>query len=336
MKKRDLAIAVGGAVGVAVAVKLLTRSASVRWEDVSDKVVHAEHSHFIHVDGARVHYQEFGDAAKPPMILIHGYTASVYVWKTVAPMLADAGFRVIAVDLLGFGYSEKPSWFDYSIQSQARMVSRFMDRIGIGRATVVGSSYGGAVAATIALDHPERIEKLVLIDPVINDDIKSHPVLRLLSLRGVGEALTPFISDSKWFLRYRMHNTLAKENHHMITEDRIESIRRPLFAADGHHSLLATSRNWSADHIERDANLINQPTLIIWGDSDTVIPIKNGYKLHKEILNSRFVILKDCGHVPQEEKSEIFTELVSEFCRDKKGRIEERESDELRIEPASF
>src|SRR6266436_3467958 len=122
MKKRNLAMALGGAVGAAVAVKFLTRAGSVNWDDVSNEVAHSEHSHFIAVDGARMHYQEFGDATKPAIILIHGYTASVYVWKTVGPMLAEAGFRVIAVDLLGFGYSEKPSWFDYSIQSQARYV----------------------------------------------------------------------------------------------------------------------------------------------------------------------------------------------------------------------
>src|SRR4051812_28376335 len=100
MKKRDLALAFGGAAAAVVAVKMLTRAKSVRWEDVADQVPHSEHSHFASVDGAQIHYQEFGDAAKPPIILIHGYTASVYVWKTVAPMLADAGFRIIAVDLL--------------------------------------------------------------------------------------------------------------------------------------------------------------------------------------------------------------------------------------------
>src|SRR5439155_25658072 len=128
-----------------------------------------------------------GDAAKQPIILIHGFTASVYVWKTVAPMLADAGFRVIAVDLIGFGYSEKPSWFDYSIQSQARMISRFMNRLGIGRATIVGNSYGGAVALMLTLDYPESVEKLVLVDAVCNDSPKNHPIMRLTSLRGVGE-----------------------------------------------------------------------------------------------------------------------------------------------------
>ena len=332
MKKRNLALAIGGAVGTAVAVKLLTRARSVNWDDVSDHVAHSEHSHFINVDGARVHYQEFGDRSKPPMILIHGYTASLYVWKTTAPMLADAGFHVVAVDLLGFGYSEKPSWFDYSIQSQARMVSRFMNRLGIGRATIVGSSYGGAIAATVALDYPERVEKLVLIDSVINDEVKNHPILRLVAFRGVGEVVAPFLADSRIFLRQKMQGTIAKANHHLITKERIESVRRPLSNREGHRSLLATSRAWDANHIEQDAHLINAPTLIIWGDQDTVIPIKNGYKLHRQMLNSRFVILKDCGHVPQEEKSDLFAELVSEFCHDRKGRISRRDGDEMRFE----
>lgn len=335
MKKRDLALAVGGALGAAVAVKLLSRAASVNWDDVAGIVPHAENSHFVSVDGARIHYQSFGDESKPTVIMIHGYTASVYVWKTSAPMLAQAGFHVIAIDMLGFGYSEKPRWFDYSIQSQARVVSRFMDRLGIGRATVVGSSYGGAVALTIALNYPARVEKLVLVDAVCNDDVKNHPILKLVAIRGIGEIVTPFLADSKTFLRYRMHNTLARVNHHMITDERIESIRRPLFAADGHHSLLATSRAWRANRIEQDAHLIKAPTLITWGEDDTVIPIKNGYKLHEQIAGSRLVVLKDCGHVPQEEKSELFTELVSEFCRDKKGRIAAKDADARQIESST-
>ncbi len=318
-------MAVGGAVGAAVAIKMLRRATSVNWDDVAEDVVHSDHSHFISIDGARVHYQEFGDPSNAPIILIHGYTASVYVWKSAAPILAEAGLHVIAIDLIGFGYSEKPSWFDYSIQSQTRMVARFMDRLGIGRATICGSSYGGAVALNLALDYTERVEKLVLVNAVCNDDPKNHPVLRLASVRGIGEIITPFLADSRYFMRRRMQGTLAKANHHLITPERIAAIRRPLNAADGHRSLLATSRAWDANRLEQDANLIDQPTLIIWGDQDFVIPIKNGYKLHQEMLNSRLVVLKDCGHVPPEEKTELFTELVSEFCRDKKGRINVRD-----------
>jgi 2-hydroxymuconate-semialdehyde hydrolase len=326
MKKRNIALGLAGAIGAAVAVKMLTRAKSVRWDDVSDLIPHSENSHFVQVDGARVHYQEFGDASKPTIVLIHGYTASLYVWKTVAPMLADAGFHIVALDLLGFGYSEKPSWFDYAISSQARVVARFMNRLGIGRATIIGSSYGGAVAATLALDYPERVEKLVLVDTVCNDNLKNHPILKLAAVPGVGEALTPFLIDSRAFQRYRMRGTLAPANHELITDERVEGILRPLTAADAHRSLLATSRAWSACRIEQDAHLINQPTLIIWGADDKVIPPDDGHRLHDSILHSRFVILKDCGHIPQEEKSDLFVELVTEFCRDRKGRL--KSSDE--------
>jgi len=329
MKKRNIALGIVGAFGTAVAVKLFTRAKTVDWEGVSADVPHNEHSHFVSVDGARVHYQEFGEAGNPTLILIHGYTASVSSWRTSAPMLADKGFRVLALDLLGFGYSEKPAWFEYSITSQARIAARFMNRLGIGRATIVGNSYGGAVAATLALDYPERVEKLVLVGAVSNDDPKSMPILRLSALPGIGEALTPLFVDSKYFWKHRMKNTLAPANHHLIDDTRVANVLRPLHAADAHRSLLATSRNWSAQRIERDAQYISQPTLIIWGEDDRVIPIENGHKLHDAMLNSRLVVLRDCGHIPQEEKAELFTDLVSEFCRDKKGRIAPRGSESI-------
>ncbi len=324
MKKRNIALGIGSAVGAVVAWKFLTRPNKVFWDDNAGKVHHADNSHFVEVDGATIHYQEFGDAANPTLVLIHGFSASTYVWKTVAPMLADLHFHVVAVDLLGYGYSDKPSAFDYTIGSQARMIERLMDRLGIGRATVIGSSYGGAIAATVALDYPERVEKLVLVDSVINDDQRENLLLKLAAIPLIGEFITPFLIDSKTFLKYRMQSTIAPANHHLITRERIEAVRRPLSAADGHRSLLRTTRNWDACRIEQDANLINQPTLIIWGEEDTVIPIRNGEKLSDEILNSRFIVLKNCGHVPQEEKPERFVQLVTEFCLDKKGRIGNR------------
>ncbi|MBK9767502.1 MAG: alpha/beta hydrolase [Chloracidobacterium sp.] len=273
MKKRNIALALGGAVGAAVAVKMLTRDDTVNWESVADKVPHAENSHFIHVDGATVHYQEFGDASKPPIVLIHGYTASVYVWKTTAPMLAAAGFHVIAIDLLGFGYSEKPRWFDYSIQSQARMISRLMNRLGIGRATVVGSSYGGAVALNLTLDYSEMVEKLVLVDAVCNDEPKEHPLLRLTSVPGIGEAVTPFLIDSKMFLRLRMQGTLAKVNHHPDhrRSDRIDPpaafCRRCTSFGIGDGSKLARQppRAGRQPHQSTDAHYLGRPG---HGDTD--------------------------------------------------------------------
>lgn len=323
MKKKYLAAGAAGAaasaLGGLVAWKFLTRQKDVDWNIVAEKVQHSENSHFVEIDGATVHYQEFGDKTAPTLLLIHGYTASTYVWHTVAPLFADADFHVIAVDLLGFGYSEKPAWFEYSIVAQARIVERLMDRLGIGRAILIGSSYGGAVASTVALDYGERVEKLVLVDAVINDEVIKNSVLKFATLSGLGEIITPFLLDSKSFMRRRMKETLAPQNHHLITEERVDSIRRPLHAADAHHSVLSSARNWNADRIEEDAYLINHPTLIVWGEDDKIIPLRNGEKLHQEILNSRLVVLKECGHVPQEEKPEQFVEIVTEFCRSQKG-----------------
>lgn len=312
MKKRHLALGAGGAVLGLVAWKMLTRARGVEW---SNEIHHAAHSRFAEVDGATVHYQEFGDANDSTLILIHGYPASTYVWRTVAPMLAAENFRVIAVDLLGFGYSDKPAQFDYTIQSQARMITRLMNRLGIGRATLVGSSYGGAVASTVALDDAERVERLILVGAVCNDEALDNPLLKLAAIRGVGEVLTPFVIDSKILSKARMKGSLAPAAHHLIDAERVASVIRPLKAKDAHRSVLAAARNWDANRIQADAHLINQPTLLIWGEDDTVIPVYNGQCLYDSILNSRLVLLKDCGHLPQEEKPERFVGLVSEFCR---------------------
>lgn len=331
MNKRNLALGIGGAIGAAIAVKMLTRARTVDWEKISDQVYHSENSHFAEVDGLSVHFQEFGDSSDPTLLLIHGYTASTYVWHSVAPALAEQGFHVVAPDLVGFGFSDKPEWFDYSIASQARMIVRLMNVLGIGRATVAGSSYGGAVASTIALDYAERVEKLILVDAVCNDDVLSKPILKLASVSGIGEILTPFFLDSKAFHKLRMKETLAPANHHLITQDRIDSVHRPLAAKDAHHAVLATSRSWDACRIQNDAQYINQPTLIIWGDQDKVIPIENGERLFESILNSRFVVFKDCGHVPQEENPGLFVDLVSEFCHDRKGRIKDHDNESMKM-----
>ena len=322
MNKKNLALGIGGALGAIIGLKMLTRARSVEWETVSGKIQHAEHSHFAEVDGATVHFQEFGERINPTILLIHGYTASTYVWNTVAPQLAAQNFHVIAVDLIGFGYSDKPASFDYTIAAQARMIERLMNRLGIGKVTIIGSSYGGAVAATLALDYAERVEKLVLVGAVSNDEVLDNAFLKLTSVPLLGEIITPFLLDSKWLSKTRMKYTFAPESQYLITNERVESVIRPLKAKDAHYSVLASARNWNANRIQQDAHLINQPTLLIWGENDLIIPVRHGQNLYDAMLNSRLVVIKNCGHLPQEEKPERFVELVIEFCRDSKNQAE--------------
>jgi pimeloyl-ACP methyl ester carboxylesterase len=197
---------------------------------------------------------------------------------------------------------------------------------------LIGSSYGGAVATILTLDYPERVKKLVLVSSVCNDDVKSHPLLRLAAVPGVGEVLTPFLLDSKALTKFRMHGTFAPENNHLITQERIDSVHRPLSAADAHHSVLKAVRRWKAKRVLKDAHQINQQTLLIWGEDDTVIPIHNGFKLQQEILNSRLVVFRQCGHLPSEEAPDNFVEIVTAFCRDRKGKVELEENGQMRLE----
>ena len=119
-----------------------------------------------------------------------------------------------------------------------------------------------------------------------------------------------------------MKHTFAAESQYLITDERVESVIRPLKAKDAHYSVLASARHWNANRIQADAHVVNQPTLLIWGENDRIIPVRHGQNLYDAMLNSRLVVIKNCGHLPQEEKSERFVELVVEFCRDSKNRAE--------------
>jgi pimeloyl-ACP methyl ester carboxylesterase len=109
-------------------------------------------------------------------------------------------------------------------------------------------------------------------------------------------------------------------------------VGRPLRSKEAHNSVLTSARNWNASRIEADAHLINQPTLLIWGENDTIIPIHNAQRLYDSIVHSRLVVLKDCGHIPQEENPERFVKLVSSFVKDKKGKPKIEEGEDLQME----
>ena len=271
--------------------------------------------------GVRVHYQEAGPEDGPVVILIHGFTASTLVWSEVLLPIAGEGFRVIAPDLMGFGFSEKPRDGEYTIDAHARMITGLMDALGIERATLVGSSYGGAIAATCALDYASRVERLVLVSAVSNDDIKRRPLLRLAASPVVGELLSPLMLDLRWMVkRHLKSNTVS--NAAWFDDKRVAAYHTPLRAVDTQRAALRMLRRWSAERISREAHLIKQPTLIIWGEHDAEIPLRDGEHLHREIPGSRLIVFRRCGHLPQEEYPREFTRLVAEFAGGRASSVE--------------
>ena len=314
MKKRYLLAGALGIVAGAVAAKLLTRPRDVSWPESINLVYHAEHSWFTIVDGVRIHYQEAGDEKAPPLILIHGFISSNLVWNEVFLPLAKAGFRVIAPDLPGYGYSDKPRDGEYTIAAQARAVLGLMDRLGIEKATIVGASYGGAVAAMLALDCPERVARLVLVGAVSNDEPKKKLLLRLASVPILGDIATPLFLGSRWILRKRTEEVYRRLGY-PLDERKLEARHHLLKTSNTHRAMIRTVRRWSANRISRDAHLIRQPTMLVWGEEDTHIPISNAFKLRDAIPNSRLIVFRRCGHLPPTEYPEKFVEVVAEFCK---------------------
>jgi pimeloyl-ACP methyl ester carboxylesterase len=314
IKKRYLLAGASGVVAGVVATKLLTRPREVSWPDSIDLIYHAEHSWFTTIDDVRIHYQEAGDEEAPPLILIHGFISSNLVWNEVFLPLAQAGFRVIAPDLPGYGYSDKPRDGAYTIASQARAVIGLMDRLGIKKATIVGASYGGAVAALMALDCPERVARLVLVGAVSNDEPKKKLLLRLATLPVLGDLATPLFLGSRWILRKRTEEVYRRLGY-PLDERKLDARHHLLETSNTHHAMIRTVRRWSANRISRDARLIRPPTMLVWGDQDNHIPIREAFKLRDAIPNSRLIVFQCCGHLPPTEYPEKFVEVVADFCR---------------------
>ncbi|MBA2501727.1 MAG: alpha/beta hydrolase [Pyrinomonadaceae bacterium] len=321
MKKRYLLAGVYGLAGATLAAKLLSRPRDVEWEEHHAGVAHAERSKFAEVGGARVHYQETGSEDAPTIILIHGFCASTFVWSDVIAPVAEMGFRVIVPDLIGYGFSEKPRAARYTIDAQARMIVGLMGELKIERAALVGSSYGGAVAATVALDHPQRVERLVLVGAVTDDKVKNSSLMRLAVSPVMGDLLSPVLLGSFPLMRRHMRKIYAEGNAHLLDERRLAAHHLPMRAATTHRAIIKTLRGWQAERIGRDAHLIEHPTLLVWGEHDTVVPLARGRELNRKLPHSRLVILGRCGHLPQEERPAEFAGLVAGFCKTTKPKV---------------
>ena len=311
MKKRYW---IAGAATLAIAGKLLMRPRDADWSRNRHVVFHSDHSRFVDIDGVRVHYQEAGDPNAPALVLIHGFASSTLVWSKVFLPLAEIGFRVIAIDMVGFGYSGKPRNGEYTIAGQASLLNSLLDRLNIKRATLAGSSYGGAVAATCALDYPQRVQKLVLIGTVNNNRPLNYKLMRVFGSPVFGDVVSPLLIGSRRLLRRRMKRVYDRHEW-ALDERRVDARHLPLRAAGTQRAIIRTVRRWDAERISREAHLIHQPTLLLWGENDREIPLADGERLHEQIPGSRLIVFLNCGHVPQEEYPEEFTKIVADFCK---------------------
>lgn len=295
---------------IAFTVFWFARPADISFDEVRASVPHSEFSRFAEIDGIRVHYQEKGMG--PPLVLLHGFTSSTYSWKEVFEPLSR-NFRVIAVDLKGFGFSGKPDG-DYTRRGQAQLVDHFLSNLKIEKAWIVGSSMGGEVALNVALANPQRVTGLILIDSS-GVEVKGGGSLAPAYVRipFVGRVLTALALTSDKLVREGLEKSFFDDSK--ISSERVAQYYRPLTTRDGQLAALRARTQAGQFPIEQDLGRVNTRTLIIWGAEDAIIPLEAGRTMNSLIKNSQLVIIENCGHLPQEENPVRVVEEVTGFIR---------------------
>jgi pimeloyl-ACP methyl ester carboxylesterase len=295
---------------VAFAVFWYSRPEDLGFEEHRALVPHAEASRFAEVGGVRLHYQEKGGG--PALVLIHGNNSSAYTWKDVFERLA-AEFRVVAVDLKGFGFSGKPAGGDYRAEAQAALVVGLLDQLKIGRAVFVGNSLGGGVALAAAINHPERVAGLVLVDSVAFSAPRGASLApAYVHWPFVGSALTALALTSDRLVR----DGLLKSFHDQskVTDERVAAYYLPLTTRAGQRAALEVRRQRHLERVEKLLGRVTQPALLIWGADDRLILLEDGRRLQASLPDARLVVFDDCGHLPQEEMPERFATEVIAFA----------------------
>ena len=266
--------------------------------------------------GHRVSYRRGGSG--PALLLLHGITNSSQTWEGVAPWLVDR-FTLIAPDLLGHGESATPRG-DYSLGAHASGARDVLTALGIERATVVGHSLGGGIAMQVAYQVPERCERLVLVSSGgLGRDV--HMLLRAASLPGADFVLPALTSAGLLGVGRGVGGLLRLLR--MAPGEDVEVLARGFASLDSAgsrqaflHTVRAViepggQRVSAQDRLSLAALL---PTLIVWGERDSIIPAAHGAAAHEAMPGSRFEFFPGAGHMPHDADPERFAALLTEFC----------------------
>ena len=259
------------------------------------------------VQGASVRYVRKGSG--PPVVLIHGFASSLYTWKDVLPALS-ADHDVVAIDLPGFGASSIPR--PLQAASYPIVVLAVMNRLGLDPASLVGNSLGGSVAVAVAAEHPERVDRLVLVDSAgFNFGAGDRPwILRLIAAPGMAAAA------ERLPVRRRLVAAGLRQvffHDELVTEERIDEYAAPMLRPGAVRAAAELLGNPVPTDFTAVAARVRAPTLVVWGREDTWIPVAHASRFTAAIPGSTSVVLEQCGHTPQEEKPAEVAALLQQF-----------------------
>lgn len=267
---------------------------------------------FVSYRGRLVHVEERG--AGPPLLLLHGFAASTYSFRSLTPRLAEQ-FRVVALDYYGFGYTERPKHLnDFGIEAQLDLVRHVMDAKRMGRATVLGHSYGGTLALLLAQTDPDRVESLVLVSAMADFSAPPPWWLRTPVGRWVGYPAARLVLSSPE--RFRSALGRAYYNKEVLTSEVSEAYRRRLLVEGLKETYFAfTSAMGSGKAPGLELPKIKEPTLVVAGRNDVIVPPGQMEHLAEALPAARLLFLEQSGHSSPEEEPASLSQAICEFAK---------------------
>jgi len=276
-----------------------------------------EAGQFIQLQNINIYVEDKGTGESGTLILLHGLLGSTTTWRYNIDALVDTGYRVVAYDRPAFGLSDKLESYDYSMGNQVALTASLMDALEIETAIIIGHSAGGNVAMHFAIVHPERIERLVLLDAAV---LAGGPptfvgeLVRLPSVWRWGRFALQQI-----FTRERLVSSLRGfyADDSFWTEDDTDAYWRAFQTVGWDVGLLGLTRDGGGNLLSHESiRSIALDTIIIWGDEDSVTPIAQGEQLASLLPNNQFIVLEGMGHQPFEEDPQRFNVALLEALSD--------------------
>jgi 4,5:9,10-diseco-3-hydroxy-5,9,17-trioxoandrosta-1(10),2-diene-4-oate hydrolase len=254
--------------------------------------------------GYEMHYTEHG--AGPPVVFVHGSGPGANAWSNFSPNvgpITDAGFRCLLPDMIGFGYSSKPTGVDYTLDLFTPTLLRFLDTLEIRRCTLVGNSLGGAIARRLAIDHPERVDKLVVMGP---GGIETREIY--FKMPGIEKMVSGFVGagfDREGLRRMLCLLAMTRNVTDELVEERYNVLQTPKGMLATRMSIVDLSPSSGASAVP------------CWdsGASDQFCPSSGYEKILRAVPDSRFIIYSRTGHWAMIEQAEDFNRNVIEFLK---------------------
>jgi pimeloyl-ACP methyl ester carboxylesterase len=267
---------------------------------------------FIQLSDGFTHYELGNPAASETVLLVHGFSVPYFIYDTTFAFLTQAGFRVLRYDLFGRGFSDRPET-DYNTDLFVRQIADLLDALHITcPVSLVGLSTGGPITAAFTVRFPERVNKLVLIDPIGAKALPFAPLLKVAALPSVGEAVLNLVKSNGVTMKvaYLFNGELVEEfQSRYILSTQYKGFRR---------AILSTIRSGTLDpclNVYEQIGKMNKPVLLFWGRNDPTVPLKHSRLLQRAMPQTELHVIDQCGHAPHHEKPEEVNPILLEFLR---------------------